>query len=749
MSIYHRICIILIAFYFLPCISHAQQSTLPVFEIKTDTAALLEMDNHYWQALPDKEGLLTIEQIKKSPLIEKFGFVNTVQTVKLNTQWLRFRIRNAMNKTANISLSSESDKSDFYTIDSTGAMVHFVSGANANWNSKAGFKKANAVPLELQPNQELLIYEKRFELNPFIIKPSLRISIYETGKLERSELKDYETRYSPQSGIYRAFLSGLFMLAAIFNFLIYRENKSRVYLYFSLFLLCISMLYQPALLDIAFVKSYYLSNLFGSLELLWVVFFLLFVNRYLGVYKTHPKWNVWLAGNSLLFVVMIFLSALPVDLESNILFSRSRQVFILFYYLLLIITVITGISNRNEARRTFIIAMSPLILFLLLGLLVARFLLNRYHVNSAVFDYALGLSIAWGIVVFSFFLFKGYSQQQKQYVLDQLESERKQHEFMEVQKIELEQQVVARTAELNNSLENLKATQSQLIHAEKMASLGELTAGIAHEIQNPLNFVNNFSDLNMELLKEMNDEIEYGNITEVQELAMVITKNEEKISHHGKRAEGIVKGMLQHSRTSTGQKEPVDLNKLVDEYVRLSYHGYKSKNSDFNAIIKTEFEESLSAGEAGSQTINIIPEDIGRVVLNLMNNAFYAVNEKKKALPLTPEGRTGASKNEKYEPIIRLTTRRLSPSSPDLPAGRGVSVVASVVEITVTDNGNGISQNIKSKIFQPFFTTKPTGEATGLGLSLVYDIVKAHGGDIAVESAEINGTTFIVTLPVG
>ncbi|MEP7228882.1 MAG: tetratricopeptide repeat protein [Ginsengibacter sp.] len=263
------------------------------------------------------------------------------------------------------------------------------------------------------------------------------------------------------------------------------------------------------------------------------------------------------------------------------------------------------------------------------------------------------------------------------------------------------------------ALAELKATQAQLIQSEKMASLGELTAGIAHEIQNPLNFVNNFSEVNKELLNEMENELNAGNNKEAISIAKDIIDNEEKINHHGKRADAIVKGMLQHSQKSSGQKELTDINTLCDEYLRLSYHGLKAKDTEFNAEIKTDFDTSIDK-------ISIIPQDIGRVLLNLYNNAFYAVNEKKKTA------------DENYKPTVSVQTKKLN----------------NKIEIRVTDNGSGILQTIVDKIFQPFFTTKPTGQGTGLGLSLSYDIIKAHGGEIKVESKEGEGSEFIIQLPV-
>jgi len=277
---------------------------------------------------------------------------------------------------------------------------------------------------------------------------------------------------------------------------------------------------------------------------------------------------------------------------------------------------------------------------------------------------------------------------------------------------ELERKVAERTEDLRISLENLKATQSQLIQSEKMASLGELTAGIAHEIQNPLNFVNNFSEVSNELIDEMMEEIDHNDLEEVKAIAGDVKQNLDKINHHGKRADAIVKGMLQHSRSSDGKKEITDINALADEYLRLAYHGLRAKDKTFNATLKTDFDDNIGK-------VNIAAQDIGRVILNLITNAFYVIDEKKK------------SSAENYEPTVAVSTHK----------------EGNKLEIKVADNGNGIPEKVLDKIFQPFFTTKPTGQGTGLGLSLSYDIVKAHGGELRVETKEGEGTTFIINLP--
>ena len=283
---------------------------------------------------------------------------------------------------------------------------------------------------------------------------------------------------------------------------------------------------------------------------------------------------------------------------------------------------------------------------------------------------------------------------------------------LKAQNEELKKQVSIRTEELTKSLNDLKATQQQLIQSEKMASLGELTAGIAHEIQNPLNFVNNFSEVNEELIKELKNEAVKGNLEEVKAIATDIEFNSEKISHHGKRADAIVKGMLQHSRSSSGQKELTDINALANEYFRLAYHGLRAKDKSFNAMMKTDLDETIGK-------LNIVPQEIGRVILNLITNAFYTVSEKKKQA------------GDDYQPTVTVNTKKMNDA----------------IEVTVKDNGNGIPSKVLDKIFQPFFTTKPTGQGTGLGLSLSYDIVKALGGELKVETKEGEGSEFVIHLP--
>ncbi|WP_435354527.1 ATP-binding protein [Emticicia sp. SJ17W-69] len=327
---------------------------------------------------------------------------------------------------------------------------------------------------------------------------------------------------------------------------------------------------------------------------------------------------------------------------------------------------------------------------------------HEADLQSKIRIYALS-GILLALVVLSLILYRNNKSKQKA------------NHLLHKQKEEIDLQ----REKAENALVELKSTQNQLIQAEKMASLGELTAGIAHEIQNPLNFVNNFSEMSVELAHELNEEIDKDTMDKnlVKEILSDLTQNQQKINHHGKRASSIVKGMLEHSRTSTGVKELTDINALADEYLRLAYHGLRAKDNSFNCDFKTEFDESLPK-------IEVIPQDFGRVLLNLINNAFYAVSQRKNLQGLADLTGLGT---------VIVSTKKLD----------------NFIEIRVTDNGIGMSEATRAKIFQPFFTTKPTGQGTGLGLSLAYDIItKGHEGTIEVESKEGEGSEFIITLPM-
>jgi len=411
-----------------------------------------------------------------------------------------------------------------------------------------------------------------------------------------------------------------------------------------------------------------------------------------------------------------YFSVFLISVEAIFSILSITQWFWGLYMLALVIIPLQQIEFRP--LRMFIIAFVPFVIELVISDLTEAINPDFFKTSETYFKNAETLTIIWMIaILFSQNRQSKAAEKERQKRLKEDEINR----AIAIRKVELEGLVAERTAELTeqkeeleHAISELRATQSQLIQSEKMASLGELTAGIAHEIQNPLNFVNNFSEVSKELLDEMQTEMDKGNAADAIQIVADIKLNLEKIIHHGKRADSIVKGMLLHSRVSSGQKEPTDINALADEYLRLAYHGLRAKDKSFNASFETDFDETIGK-------INLIPQDIGRVILNLLNNAFYAVTEKKKQ-----------SGNE-YIPTVSLTTRKSGTE----------------VEIRIADNGNGIPQKIIDKIFQPFFTTKPAGQGTGLGLSICYEIVtQLHGGQLKVETKKGEGSAFIIHLPV-
>ncbi|MGZ3750861.1 MAG: sensor histidine kinase [Mucilaginibacter sp.] len=423
----------------------------------------------------------------------------------------------------------------------------------------------------------------------------------------------------------------------------------------------------------------------------------LLVNRIKKTLKfsvLYPKWRSLITVALWSVIGLYFLAFGLEDAYRDIV--GSVLLFALLFY----------IDKQEDFRsqRSYLLANIPLIA---MGLIngVAQLVASEFYENhSKYFGWATVIAFGW--------IFGRWASSRKQEEELRISTERR---------AELEALVKERTTELlkqkdelQEIVKELKLTQNQLIQSEKMASLGELTAGIAHEIQNPLNFVNNFSEVSMELLDEMAQELDKGDTDEAKAIAEDVKQNLEKIHHHGKRADGIVKGMLQHSRASSGQKEPTDINVLADEYLRLAYHGLRAKDKTFNAEMVTRFGDALPK-------VDMVPQDIGRVMLNLFTNAFYAVQERQKI------------SGPEYKPTVEVDT-----------LGKGKTIM-----IRVKDNGIGIPENIKDKIMQPFFTTKPTGQGTGLGLSMSYDIVvKGHGGKIDINSKEGEYTEFTIIIPI-
>jgi len=444
------------------------------------------------------------------------------------------------------------------------------------------------------------------------------------------------------------------------------------------------------------------------LEPFVLIFIIWHIRKNLRLLSPNPRWDkslLWaMIGIAILFILE---RAIPITTVINW----------IWHLLILGIGYLIFRFPLLERMRTIIIAVLPLVIINTIGDLLKIIYLPLYERIDDYLTFAIVFSLAWMIAM----LIRSNKQNRalnKERKKTLAEEER--NKFISAQKEKLELEVEERTAEITkqkdelmHAFTELKNTQSQLIQSEKMASLGELTAGIAHEIQNPLNFVNNFSEVSNELIDEMIQEIEKKDFEEVKAIAQDVKQNLDKINHHGRRADGIVKGMLQHSRKSDGKKEPTDINALADEYLRLAYHGLRAKDKSFNASLKTDFDESVGL-------VNLASQDIGRVILNLITNAFFAVDEKKKF------------GEENYEPTVSVSTKKGNKK----------------LEIIVTDNGNGMPKKVLDKIFQPFFTTKPTGQGTGLGLSLSYDIIKAHGGELKVETKEGEGTQFKIIIPI-
>jgi signal transduction histidine kinase len=593
-------------------------------------------------------------------------------------------------------------------------------------------QKAVQIELDSQSSHQLVVYHsnhidtsiiKRFEFTGYGIK----LSIYNPAD---EEALDMFTHAVISVCIILSFC--LFFLF-VYGFYPFRLASLMSALYLANF----SLIFIGALLTLSTnVKTLVLGNDIWNIGFdcnpCWNLLFL-----YSIYYKKIPRRSWILVAIMTIFVSFVFFATpLPLKIVVPILILIALESWRI---------IILGL--RNKRTGFWIIAIGTFIS--LIGSFVAIFDAFNFFpwyltttqiilaiVTDLSFPLTLSLQLAWEFGTSNRDLRRQLAhvndlsrknleqEQEKQQILAE------QNEMLEKQVAERTHEVVSQKREIENqrdqvthTLGELRSTQNQLIQSEKMASLGELTAGIAHEIQNPLNFVNNFSELNTELIEEMNREIDSGNLAQIKNIASDLGQNTEKITHHGKRADAIVKGMLLHSRKSTGQKEPTDINALTDEYLRLSYHGLRAQDKSFNSNMETSFDETLDK-------INIIPQDIGRVLLNLFNNAFYAVNEKRSLVnqsadPINPAGKS-------YEPLVSVSTKKTGDK----------------VEIRITDNGTGIPQKVVDKIFQPFFTTKPTGQGTGLGLSLSYDIIKISGGTIEVQTQEGNGTTFIIQLPV-
>ncbi|MBD2699917.1 histidine kinase [Spirosoma sp. BT702] len=725
----------LLVFYCLVALlsgAYAQQGWPPVYDIKTDTS-MLTLDTTYFQILEDRSGELSFDQVRRNTSFYHGSFFDSHR--RSHVYWLRMRVRNTLPDTLNLYLCDFSGSYlDLYWQNAKQQWIHERTGVliPKSQLTKQNQAERSRLFFQLLPGQQTTLYQRSasaFWDGPILyLSPKLQTKTHRANEVYTA----MQVKEGWQNDYFSGITLGILVLAVCYNLLIFFSVNDRVYLYFSVCLFffildrnvgqiqSIFFAEQPDLF--AFARSFF-----------FIIFFTFFIQSIRKFIQPSDKFrylnrmiSIALLLTVLANVALFFRVSFPLIPIYTTTILLEIQIRITYIFL---ITLIVKMMNEGSTDARFaLLATTPLLIFwlytLTTNILGYFFKINfRPYVGSSL-DYGEGVCFAWLIIVFSAALLNRYSLARKQVVQqaiekEQLEKEREieKNRLIANQNELLEKQVEERTSQLKTSLENLKATQNQLIQQEKMASLGELTAGIAHEIQNPLNFVNNFSEVSIELVDELNEERAKDSNRDVElesELLQDLNQNLQKISLHGKRASNIVKGMLEHSRKSTGEREPTDLNALADEYLRLAYHGLRAKDKSFNATLSTDFDKSVD-------NVSIVAQDVGRVLLNLFTNAFYAVQQRQKI-----------QKEPGYQPTVSITTRCENKQA----------------IIRVSDNGTGMPKSVQKKIFQPFFTTKPTGEGTGLGLSLSYDIItKGHNGTITVESTEGQGTTFTITLP--
>jgi two-component system, NtrC family, sensor kinase len=678
------------------------------FEIKADTATYISLPVSKWQYVLTDE-VFTYNDLTGGKYDARFKQApqKGLTIGKRQNLWLRFKIKNSLNKPLTITFQEYNYHCHLYIADSLGNVQPFETGSLVPYSKRDGYKHLLEIPYTLPAGATVTVYEHSEMVQGHIEQVSIGI--------EYNILRDYveDDHYLFQL-VMGSVLFGIFIIAFLFNAFFYYVVREKVYLMYGITLLLAAIAYFHLPLRFlvlketpALIKFVWFLN--GSFLLQIFIFTVL---RFLRTAIYHPSLNKIMLGVNTAYIA---LSVYRFFFEghTNQALYVAALIFRLVLLLGLIVILVLDLVKKRTMALLFMVAILPfLCIFVYTSTSEPWGEIPQIWVNTTV---------VWAIVVMSWSLFDRFKYLQQENARTAVEKERlarekeeERNELIARQNEMLEQQVAARTAELEKSLAELKQTQNQLIQSEKMASLGELTAGIAHEIQNPLNFVNNFSDVSIELIDELKEELQKGDVEEAAAIAGDVAQNLEKIAHHGRRADGIVKGMLQHSRASAGQKEPTDINVLANEYLKLAYHGLRAKDKTFNADLLTHLGSGLPK-------INVVPQDIGRVLLNLFNNAFYATQEKGKQA-------AGGS----YKPAVEVGTQQ----------------VGNTIQITVKDNGIGIPDAIKDKILQPFFTTKPTGGGTGLGLSLSYDIVKAHGGAIDIKTHEGQGAEFIITLPV-
>ena len=695
-----KIFFVILLLSFLPL--KAQQGWPEPYVIKADSLLYSqEIPDENWQFVNTGEDELTLHEILKPENTSKFSFSGDDDLNNFGDRshmWVRFRLKNASPNPVIITFSVNRQREDVYVLKN-GKSQHFQSGSMVPWSKRNGLRGLSEIKYTLRPNEEVKVYKNLGDvtfLNGLTPKIGDYLKIVDYNYLKKH---NYDTDDIISFGFF-----GFILFAVIFNLFFYYVNREKVYLVYS-FLLFFSALLLAENVFSALIFSEFRAGypVFYAFTIIMFIIMLIHTIRFFfRININFPGWDKFLVYVSAIIALMGCLIFLAWQNNWAVFFIVIVVITALSFFAFIVASIIMIISllrRKDKEARLFVIAAMP-------------FLVSPIIAGIVQLDWVITTFGMWTILVLSWGMFARFKSLQIENARVALEKEEERNRLIAAQKDELEKLVEERTAELRQSLDELKQTQNQLIQSEKMASLGELTAGIAHEIQNPLNFVNNFSDVSIELIDEMQEELQKGDTEEALALAGDIKQNLDKIAHHGRRADGIVKGMLQHSRKSSGQKEPADINVLADEYLRLAYHGLRAKDKSFNAKMITEFDESLPK-------VSIVGQDVGRVLLNLFTNAFYATQQKQK------------SAGPDYMPTITVTTLQDDED----------------VIIRVKDNGTGIPDEIRDKILQPFFTTKPTGEGTGLGLSLSYDIiVKVHNGTIDIQSVEGEFSEFIITL---
>ena len=668
---------------------------------------------NYTSVLVDSSNLLTIQEIASGKLNSRFqphAGIEQLVAQPYITYWLK------------LTISSTGDVQDWWLLLTSNPAIGVITqhGYVDAWY----INRTNQATQHMRTGVMVPRSQKSIKENPalnrvfFSAKAGETKDVYlriynefDPGITSSIQLRNPIAEFPTEKYLGLIFGSGAAFFFSIISFFFFFFVRDKAYLFFGLYALTLSQHYLILHPDIPFIDlyipehPYLVTPTFMLLTIGGFIFFALFGRSFINLQQLSKRLDTIVKWVIIVWSVYLIAMLTLMIVTRRLLFYEGNFIFMFLF----IVFLIRVAFFKTILARFYVAGALWLLCFTILGIFWFDELpFNPWPIGQAgqILIYAAGLA----------------------YKVRLNEKARAQADVISLRNVELaslydesrrqKEEIEVQKKHADEALVELKAAQAQLIQNEKMASLGVLTAGIAHEIKNPLNFVNNFSEVNLELIDEMQQEIEKGNSGDAKAITANIKNNLEKITYHGKRADDIVKSMLQHSRSSTGVKEPTNINALADEYLRLAYHGLRAKDKSFTATTKTDFDESIG-------TINIIPQDIGRVILNLITNAFYAVDEKRK-IPESTEG--GA----RYEPIVSVSTKKLN--------GR--------VKIKVADNGIGIPQKVLDKIFQPFFTTKPTGQGTGLGLSLSYDIVKAHGGELKVETKEGEGSAFTIDLPL-